>query len=127
MELGYAGRRLAKKGLHPLPEHRQHLRLEPGVLLEPGLIPRAGMREWKHLRPVFSPRGDRLSHGAHLRAEVVCLGVLSQYDREAHCGQLPKDLISQAGAHSGRGGLSPEDPVPGKQKPIGTIAISRGS
>ena len=49
------GRSLQRDGLHPFAKHRQNLLLEPSVFLEPGFIPRTGMREWELLGPIFAP------------------------------------------------------------------------
>src|SRR2546423_13946596 len=80
-------------GFESSPELRQRFALEPGVLLHPEPVGRAGVGKGEELGQVFVAGAHGLGEGFFpARAEVVGLGVAADEQREPDGGQVRAQL-----------------------------------
>src|SRR5215471_1708681 len=87
------GKALGEAGLDAPSELRQHVALEPGMVLQPQPVARAGVRQGEELGKVLRAGtygvGERLLSS---RAEVVRVGVATDEEREPDRWQLCSQL-----------------------------------
>ena len=118
---------------HGIPQPRQQFRIKPGVALDPAVVAPGGMRE-RHQ--------DRLTGRSAISRQRCTVSVRPARASAPRCqrwaywptrrtssrsGSAAISRGRHSGAHSRRGGRSP--PLasrPGKQKPMGTMAMRRG-
>ena len=78
---------LNQQQAHPFLQSGQQHRFKPGIALEPGLIPRAGVRQGQIARPDPLPTLHRLGHAALELGQVIRQGTLAQHHRQLDIGQ----------------------------------------
>src|SRR5438477_8189203 len=80
-------------GFESSPQLRQHVALEPGVLLHPEPVARARVRQREKLGQVFVAGAHGLGQGFFpARAEIVGLGVAADEERQPDGGEVRAQL-----------------------------------
>lgn len=99
-----------------------------GLTFEPDIVARAGMRHWQYSRPLGAPCRNGVGDVLALSVgQMPSLCVVADDQRQFDPLHLIEQSLTPSGAHSLRGGRSPERPVPGKQKPMGRMAMHDAS